>query len=97
MLRRNDWRHFLLLDRRDHLVRVVPFVPDEVRPLLGVLNELFGFGDIVNVAGGEMDVDWITESVDESVDFGSKASTRRSNTLMLGPPFPPAASWWAFA
>jgi hypothetical protein len=53
------------------------------------------FGDVVDVSGREMEVDGVTQSVDESVDFGGETSARASNTLILGPPFPPAECWWA--
>jgi hypothetical protein len=54
-----------------------------------------GLGDVVEIAGREVEVDGITETVHESVDFGGKASARASNTLNLGPPFPPAECWCA--
>jgi hypothetical protein len=50
----------------------------------------------VDVPRREMDVEGTTETVHESVDFGRETSARASNTLTLGPPFPPAASWCAF-
>jgi hypothetical protein len=50
----------------------------------------------VDVARREVDVEGTTETVHESVDFCGETSARASNTLTLGPPFPPAASWCAF-
>jgi hypothetical protein len=49
----------------------------------------------VDVAGAEVEVDGIAQSVHDSVDFGGETSARASNTLNLGPPFPPAECWWA--
>jgi hypothetical protein len=92
----------------DDGIGVVGFVGDEV-PVrvrrcfdeeLGVCDvgsrcfeEARGLGDVVDVAGGEVEVDGVTKSVHESVDFGSETSARASNTLNLGPPFPPAECW----
>jgi hypothetical protein len=56
-----------------------------------------GFADVVDVAGGKVDVQGVTKSVHESMDFGGIASSRAANSLNLGPPFPPEASWWALA
>jgi hypothetical protein len=50
----------------------------------------------VDVPRREMDVEGTTETVHESMDLGGETSARASNTLTLGPPFPPAASWCAF-
>jgi hypothetical protein len=49
----------------------------------------------VGVPWREVEVGRITETVHKSVELGCKASARASNTLALGPPFPPAACWWA--
>jgi len=77
----------------DNFVGVITFVRDEVLAFCG-LDERWGFDNIVDVSGGEVDMGWITETVHESVDFCGKASARASNTLIEGPPFPPAACWW---
>lgn len=92
--RRDDDGHFLLLDCFDDFVCVVALVGDEVFALRS-LDELGGFRDIMNVSAGEMYVEWITEPVHKSVDLGSKTPSRAPNTLNVGPPFPPAESWWA--
>lgn len=59
----------------------------------GCFEEARGFGAVVDVAGGEMDVDGVTKSVHDSVDFGGETPARASNTLNFGPPFPPAECW----
>ena len=91
---RDYWRHSFGFDCFDNCIGVVALVTDEVFALR-FFDEDGSFGDVVNVSGGEVDVERITETVNESVDFGGKASARASNTLNLGPPFPPAASWCA--
>src|SRR5581483_3417058 len=83
----------LLVEGLYDVVGIVGFVGDEV-VTLGPFDERGGFGDVVDVAACEVDVQGITEPVHKSVDFGGKASARASNTLNLSPPFPPAASWW---
>ena len=95
-LRGDDRGHLFVLDGLDDAVGVVAFVGDEVLPL-GLLDELGRFGDVVDVPWGDVDVERITEPVHESVDFGSETAARASNSLALGPPFPPAASWCALA
>jgi hypothetical protein len=94
--RRDHDFHASLFDRVDDGVRVVALVGDEAFPLR-LRYERNRFADVVDVPRREMDVDGTTETVHESVDFGGETSARASNTLTLGPPFPPAASWCAFA
>ena len=107
-LGRNDDGQAFGLRCRDDGIGVVGFVGDEVPALvrrcfddeLGVCDvggrcfeEARGLGDVVDVAGSEVEVDGVTETVHKSVDFGSETSARASNTLNLGPPFPPAECW----
>lgn len=84
--------HVSLLDRVDDRVRVVALVGDEALPLRR-RYERRRLADVVDVPRREMDVEGTTETVHESVDLGGETSARASNTLTLGPPFPPAASW----
>ena len=91
-LRRDHDLHASLLDRVDDSVRVVALVGDEALPL-GRRYERGRLADVVDVPRREMDVEGTTETVHESVDLGGDTSARASNTLTLGPPFPPAASW----
>ncbi len=89
---RDDDLHVSLLDRMNNSVRVVALVGDEALPL-GGRYERRRFGDVVDVPRRDMDVEGTTETVHESVDLSGETSARASNTLTLGPPFPPAASW----
>ena len=91
---RDDCLHSLGSDCRDDCVGIVALVGDEVVASRG-FDERGRFDDIVDVSRREVEVGWITETVHESVDLGCSASARASNTLTLGPPFPPAACWWA--
>lgn len=92
LLGRDNDLHVSLLDRPDDSVRVVAFVGDEALPLR-CRYQRRRLGDVVDVARSEMDVEGTTETIHESVDFGGETCARASNTLTLGPPFPPAASW----
>lgn len=91
---RNDRGHPFGFDGSDDGVGVVAFVRDEVAPF-GRFDELRSFADVRTVAGSEMEMDGVAQGVDQRVDFGGEASARASNTLILGPPFPPAECWWA--
>ena len=89
-LRRDDDGHSFGFDGLRDRTGIVAFVGDEVA-CPGCLDELRRFGDVVDVSGGEVEVDRVAQSVDEGMDFRSGAASRASNTLILGPPFPPAA------
>ena len=91
-VRRDDDLHSLGADGGDHRVGVVSLVGDEVAALRS-RDQCGRLDDVVDVAGREVEVCWITETIHESVDLGGKASARASNTLLLGPPFPPAPCW----
>ena len=92
----DEYVHPFRFGGRDDFVRVVAFVADEVLAARR-FDELRRFDDVVDVAGREVDVGWITETVNESVDLGGEAAARASNTLILDPPFPPAECWCALA
>ena len=92
--RRDQHGHASRFRRVDDVVGVVAFVAEEVAAVGCRLDERRRLDDVVDVSGGQMEVGRITESVHESVDLGGRASARSSNTLALGPPFPPAACWW---
>ena len=91
-LRRDHDFHVSLFDRVDDSIRVVALVSDEALPL-GRRDKRRGLADVVDVSRCEMDVEGTTATVHESVDLCGETSARASNTLTLGPPFPPAASW----
>lgn len=95
-LRRNHDLHASQLDRVDDCVGVVALVSDEALALRR-RYERRRLADVVDVPRREVDMDGTTETVHESVDLCGETAARASNTLALGPPFPPAASWCAFA
>lgn len=94
--RRDNRGHPLFFDSLDDVVGVVALVSDEVLPLC-LFDKSGGFADVVDVSGGKVDMQGVTKSVHKSMDFGGIAAARAANSLNLGPPFPPAASWWALA
>lgn len=89
-LGRNDHGHVLGFDGGRDRAGVVAFVGDEIAGA-GGLDESGCFGDVVDVAGGQVEVDRVAQSVDEGMDLRSGTASRASNRLILGPPFPPAA------
>ena len=50
---------------------------------------------VVGLARGQQKRDWKTLSVGPGVDFGRKATARAAKSLVLSPPFAPAAQWCA--
>ena len=67
----------------DHAARV------EVREKLG------GGGDVVGLAAGEDEAQRPALRVGNRVDLGGQSSSGTPQSLILGPPFPVAACWWA--
>ena len=92
LARRDDRLHSLGSGRGDDGIGVVSFVGNEVIAACG-FDERGRLDDVVDVSRGQVEVGWIAETVHESVDLGGSASARASNTLIFGPPFPPAACW----
>src|SRR5208283_2437388 len=72
-------------------VRVVPTVADDGLTD-GVEEQLVGLGHLVALARGQLDVSGPPLEVDESMNFCRKTSSRVSQSIVLSPPFPPAAS-----
>lgn len=58
---------------------------------LGVSYPFLGDTGFMALSRGKLDVERLSECVYESVDFRGKTSSRASQSIALGPPFPPAA------
>jgi hypothetical protein len=59
-----------------------------------VLGHQLGIrGAVVRLAGCQKQTDRKTLSVGPKVDFGREATARAAKSLVLSPPFPPAAQW----
>jgi len=77
-------------------VAVVPAVGQEHLWVDVVLGHQLGIGGaVVSFAGGHKQTDRKTLSVGPKVDFGREATARAAKSLVLSPPFPPAAQWCA--
>jgi hypothetical protein len=55
-------------------------------------QQLVGLGHLVTLARGQLDVPRSASCVDEDMNLGRKTSSRASQSVVLDPPFPPAAS-----
>ena len=75
-------------------VRVVAGVADQ-RIAPRVVEQLGRCDQFVSLARRQRDVERPPFRVDDRVDFGRKTSSRASQSILLDPPFPPDASWWA--
>ncbi len=61
-----------------------------------VLGHQIEIGDaVVGFPGGQKKTDRKTLSVGPKVDFGREAAARTAKSLVLSPPFAPAAQWCA--
>lgn len=92
----NHSRHLFFLNRFDELFCVVGFVCKKLFPF-GCFDKFWGFSNVMNISGTEVEMRWISEGVHDCMDFGGRASARASNMLNLGPPFPPVPCWWTRA
>src|SRR5271169_765349 len=84
------------LGSRDQLAQVVGIVrlvcDDAGRVAVG--EKLGGSGAVVRLASGEDEAQRSALGVGEGMDFGGQSSSGTPHSLILGPPFPPAACWW---
>lgn len=93
-LGRDDDLHPFCRGCRYDEVGIVAFVGDEIFAVR-CFDKTRCFADIGDVSRRDMEMDGVTQSVHQSVDLGGKTTARASNTLRLGPPFPPALCWCA--
>ena len=54
-----------------------------------------GLWGIARLAGSEDDANRAAASIDGEVDFGGQSASGAPQSLVLVPPFPVAACWWA--
>jgi hypothetical protein len=57
------------------------------------LDQLVGLGDVVSLPGTHPNPHRIAEAADRKVDFAAQAAARAPDSLILSPPFAPAACW----
>ena len=59
------------------------------------LNQAGRGHDVVTLSFGQLEREGKAEGIDDEVDLGRRAASRSTDTVNCGPPFPPAACWWA--
>ena len=72
------------------LVGVVGLIGDDVRGDKAV-DQGFGLGAVVDLAGSCDQAQRVAQSIDGDVDLGGQAAARAPDRLILNPPFAPAA------
>lgn len=84
------WRDHRLDDARfealDEAVAVVSLV-GEKRFGIGLRHQFFGLRHIVDLAAGEAEHEWISQGVDDGMDFRRQAAARAAYGLVLTPFF----------
>ena len=51
--------------------------------------------NVVTLSFGQLERERKAEGIDDEVDLGRSAAPRSADAVNCGPPFPPAACWWA--
>src|SRR5262245_31607518 len=62
---------------------------------LDALEQRRGGDDVVDLSAGENEAQRPTKRIGEHVDFAGQSSSGSPQSLVLVPPFPVAACWWA--
>src|SRR5262245_36043928 len=60
-----------------------------------VFEQLRGSGDVMRLAAGENEAQRPALGIGKDMDLGRQSSSRTPQSLVLAPPFPVAACWWA--
>src|ERR1700752_679911 len=61
----------------------------------GARDEGFSLRDVAALSGCDDEAQRSSERIGEHVDFGGQSSSGAPQSLVLVPPFPVAACWWA--
>jgi len=75
---------------------VIRFVAEHAFGSPHSADQAIGNWTIVRFASGQQDGDQASFNICECVDFRVASSARAADSLLLLPPFPPAAERWAF-
>lgn len=81
-------------DQRAQVVAVIGFV-GKYRLGLVPFQEIGSGSDIVRLASRDAEAQWPSKCVGQHVDLGRQSTSGTPQRLVLGPPFPVAACWWA--
>ena len=92
-LRRDDRNDAADFKPFNQAIGIIAFVADEgLRRHLG--EKCFSLGDLMDLAFGEADCQWVSQSIDNDVDLGRRTPTRASYGVVLPPFFRAPALCW---
>lgn len=93
--RRDDDGNAGLAQGLGQMIGIVGAVSDQAGEA-AVVEQPVGGGDIGSLTGREADVDDPSQCIDQGVDLGAQSTSGTAESLPIrGPPFAPAACWWA--
>ena len=88
---RRDHRHSALLeDKVDEVLGVVGFVSADMVSC-NPLDQLCCGHNIVDLAPGEFQTDWVTQGVNDGMNLCRQTTATAPDSLGVAPPLPPAA------
>ena len=89
--------HRLGLHVGNQFAQVIAFIGfiGEYRVGLLSFQETGGSGDVVRLASRDPKAQRLSERVGQHMDLGRQSTSGTPQLLILGPPFPVAACWWA--
>ena len=87
----NNRRHSLGDDALAQGIAVITLI-DQDGPTLGLLQEAFGLGDLVNLTCRQQKAQRSAQNIGEQVNLGRQPSSGAPQSLILGPPFPAMAA-----
>ena len=93
-LRRDHRRRTLFENEVDEVLGVVGFVSADMVSC-NPLDQLCCGHNIVDLAPGDFQTDWVTQGVNDGVNLGRQTTTTAPDSLRVAPPLPPDACWCA--
>lgn len=91
----NDRYTSLIPNHINKIFTVIPLVCEHVAVLqIKHRDQISGRQVIAYLATRQMNLDWITQSIDYGMDLRGKSTSRTTNSLFFSPPFPPEPCWW---
>src|SRR3954463_14236710 len=97
LARRDRWddgEHAGIGDELAKMVAVVGFVSN-YGATVDALKQRRGGDDVVDLSAGENEAQRPTKCIGKHMDFAGQSSSGSPQSLVLVPPFPVAACWWA--
>ena len=91
----NDWYTSLIPNRINKIFTVIPLVCEHIAVLqIKHCDQISGRQVITYLATRQMNLDWITQSINYGMDLRGISTSRTTNSLFFSPPFPPEPCWW---